>query len=211
MIVLSGRAPLSSGDFRHCYLHPDDATKCVKVLKRRKDTRHHGRIERFFRRGAVDSNRREYDHYCDLAGAGVPLERYFPKMHGPVETDLGSGLCFDLVRGSEGDAPVSLLTIMKGEGPAALEAEFVLREVTEFARFCQRYAILASCDEPGNIGFVRNGDGFRLVAYDLKFRQNKEFIPVSTLFSSVRRRKVQRRFERLCGPLTESLARLNQA
>nr|WP_245926616.1 YrbL family protein [Breoghania corrubedonensis] len=211
MIVLSDRTPLSTGDFRHCYLHPEDPEKCIKVLKRRKDTRHHGRIERFFRRGAVDSNRREYDHYLHLAAASVPLERYFPRMYGPMDTDLGQGLCFDLVRGSEGDAPVSLLKIMKGEGPVDLEADAVLREVTEFACFCQRYAILASCDEPGNIGFVRDGEGYRLVAYDLKFRLNKEFIPISTLFSSVRRRKVQRRFERLFEPLAESLGRAGNA
>ena len=205
MITLRDRVPLSSGDFRHCFLHPEDPAKCIKVLKRQKDMRHHGRIERFFRRGAVDSNRREYDEYLHLAAANVPLERYFPNMHGPVETDLGPGLCFDLVCGSEGDAPVSLHKIMHGQGPDGLAADFVLREVTEFARFCHRYAILASCDEPGNIGFVRDGEGFRLVAYDLKFRQNKEFIPVSTLFSSVRRRKVQRRFDRLFEPLVERL------
>ena len=205
MLALRQATPLSSGDFRHCFLHPDDPTRCVKVLKHREDTRHHGRIDRLFRRGAMDPNQREYREYRRLTGAGVPLEHYFPKMYGMVETDLGTGLCLDLVRGDQGDAPVNLSKLMQGGGPDDLAPEFVLGEVMEFARFCQRYGILASCDEPGNIAFVRKGEGFRLISYDLKLRLNKEFIPVSTLFASVRRRKIQRRFDRLFRPLAHKL------
>ncbi|MDJ0930318.1 YrbL family protein [Breoghania sp.] len=210
MIVLSGSQSLSSGDFRHFFLHPEDPTKCIKLPKRSQRTSHRGRIESLFCRPPADSNRREFDHYHRLTAMHVPLARYFPKMHGPVETDLGTGLCFDLVRGSQGDAPVSLSAIMKGEGPDGLEADFILSEVTEFARFCQRYAILASCNEPGNIAFVHDGEGFRLVTYDLKVRLNKGFIPVSTLFASIRRRKVQRRFDRLFEPLVKNLNGLKE-
>ncbi|MAA97976.1 MAG: hypothetical protein CMN87_06345 [Stappia sp.] len=197
MIELKGVEPFSSGSFRDCFVHPDDPSRCIKVVHLRSGASRIGRVERLLGRRMVDANLREFREYRRLAANGVSLERYFPRLHGPVATDLGRGLCFDRLVGIDGRPPLALATILQGEGPEDLDAEFVLREVMDFAGFCRRHAILASCDEIGNIGFLREDEGFRLVAYDLKYRVNKELLPLSTLFEGFRRRKVERRFARL--------------
>ncbi|ESR22825.1 YrbL family protein [Lutibaculum baratangense] len=205
MLRLRSADLISSGAFRSCYRHPEDPKLCVKIARPRAAAGRAGHLDRLFRRRMAGANERECREYGRLSSAGVPLSRYFPAVHGFVETDLGRGLCLDLVEGSDGQGPLSLTDIMAGRIWPDLDAEFVLDEVRQFGRFCERYGILASCDEPSNIGFVREGAGFRLVAYDLKLRPNKELIPISTLFLAQRRRKIARRFDRLFAPLAAAL------
>lgn len=201
LISLRDLKPISAGSFRYCFAHPDDATKCIKICQN-KTKNHAGFIDTLLGRLDLDPNMREYREYKSLLKDNVPLELYFPKMFGPIETDLGRGMCFELVRGSDGMHPVSLKEIMNGKQPEDLKMELILTEVLRFAQFCTEHAILASCDEPGNIGFVRSDKAFRLVAFDLKLRPNKEFIPISSILPSFRRRKIQRRFNRLIASLT---------
>jgi hypothetical protein len=206
MLLLASTKPIASGDFRDCYRHPEDEGRCVKIVRRLPDDHHLGSVERLLGRGVVDPNQREYNEYWRHRTAGVPLERYFPTVHGFVETDLGKGLCLDFLTGTDGRGPVSLLDYLDGDRPAGIERDFVLRKVAEFARFCSTYGILASCDEPRNMGLLRDEDGYRLVAYDLKIRQSKEFIPMSAFLPFVRRRKIARRFDRRIAQLRNSLA-----
>jgi hypothetical protein len=205
MIELKSREPFASGSFRDCFVHPDDPSRCIKIVHVRYGENRVGRVERLLGQRMVDANLRECLEYRRLAAAGVLLDRYFPLFHGPVMTDLGRGMCFERLLGSDGRPPLALASILQGEGPADLDPEFVLDEVMAFAGFCQRHAILASCDEVGNIGFLREGSGFRLVAYDLKYRVNKELLPLSSLFAAFRRRKVERRFMRLFELLSDGL------
>lgn len=193
-VRLADREPLAHGSFRACYLHPADPGLCVKVMLENGDKHRRGIVDRLLGMRDRHPNWREWDEYRRLLRRGIPLDRYFPKIHGIVETDLGPGLVVDVVRGSDGGLPISVLDYMNGNRLDGLTAEAVLTELSVFAGFCIRHGIFASCDEPGNVGFVRHGDGFRFVSYDLKLRRNKEFLPVSTFIPAVRRRKVGRRF-----------------
>lgn len=207
MLRLSTERPVSSGNFRHCYRHPENPALCVKVVQHLPEDHHLGRVDRLLRRGVADPNLREYRQYLRYTRAGVPLERYFPKMHGFVETDLGPGLCMDYIEGSDGNPPVSLYGIATGTRLPGLHRETALHEWHEFIDFCVRFAIMACSDEPKNVGFVRDGEGYRLVAYDLKLRQNKELIPISTIFPFFRRRKIRRRAARTLHYLQAQLGR----
>lgn len=193
-VRLAERAPIARGSFRACYLHPHEPGLCVKVMLENGDKHRRGIVDRLLGMRDRHPNWREWDEYRRLLARGIPLDRYFPKVHGIVETDLGPGLVVDLVQGSDGGLPISVLDYMNGNRPDRLAAEAVLTELSVFAGFCIRHGIFASCDEPGNVGFVRDGDRFRFVSYDLKLRRNKEFLPVSTFIPAVRRRKVARRF-----------------
>ncbi|WP_321336728.1 YrbL family protein [uncultured Cohaesibacter sp.] len=203
-IELKGTRPLSSGSFRDCYQHPKDAGKCIKV-KRPSVPNHVGKVERCIGKYEPDPNIREYEHYRKLLGTGIPLHCYFPKMYGLVDTDLGTGVCLELVRGSNGEMPISLEEIVTSRNSAQFDTKYILQEVIKFSCFCAQFGILASCDEPGNLGFVRDNKGLRLVSYDLKLRLNKELIPVSTLFAGFRRRKITRRFNKLLNYLGKNL------
>jgi len=193
-VRLAGLIPMSRGSFRACYVDPREAGRCIKVMLDGGENHRRGIVDRLLGMRDRHPNLREWDEYRRLRARGVPLDRYFPAIHGIVDTDRGPGLVVDLLRGSDGSAPVSVLDYMNGNRPEGLTSEAVLTEFSLFAAFCINYGIFASCDEPGNVGFLRDGDGYRFVSYDLKLRRNKEFIPISTLLPAVRRRKVARRF-----------------
>ena len=211
MYVLSGKKPLSSGDFRSCYEHPTDPSKCIKVAQKRSRMHHVGKIERLTGQAALNPNDREVAEYDRQRAKGTPLETYFPKLYGPVETDLGDGLCFERMQGDDGSKPMSLSDLLQDGLPEGLRADFVLKEVRKFQAFCEQYGILASCDEPGNIAFVRQGNGYRLISYDLKYRLNKEIIPFSSIFMNLRRKKIARRFDRLLEPISGALAQMQHS
>lgn len=194
LIRLAERTPIARGSFRACYLHPREPGHCIKVMLDGGDNHRRGIVDRLLGLRDRHPNLREWDEYRRLRNRGVPLDRYFPVIHGIVDTDLGPGLVVDLLRGSDGGLPVSVVDYANGNRPEGLAPEAVLTAFSIFAAFCINHGIFASCDEPGNVGFLRGEDGFRFVSYDLKLRRNKEFLPVSTLIPAVRRRKVARRF-----------------
>lgn len=196
MLLLAATAPFSSGYFRDCYRHPDDPARCVKIVRPARAEMRPRRIDRLLGRRPADPNLRELHEYRRHKDAGVPLERYFPHVHGFVETDLGRGLLVDFLTGTDGKPPVSVLNYFRGERVPGLDPADVLEQVAEFAGFCERHGILASCDEPRNMGLLRNGDVYRLAAYDLKVRENKQLIPLASYVPFLLRRKIARRFDR---------------
>lgn len=205
MLRVSGSPLLGSGDFRSCYQHPDDRSKCIKIQRAGPPAHRLDSVSRLLGRRAPDANRREISEYRRLQRIGAPVEQYFPAIHGIVETDLGPGLCMDIAASDDGEAPFDLGRIIAGKWPPGLRPGHVAREVRAFSDFCVRYGVLASCDEPHNLGFVRRGGEYRLIAYDLKVRLNKEFIPVASIVPLLRRKKVERRMRRSFGPLFTGL------
>lgn len=194
VICLANQVPLASGSFRSCYVHPLEADKCIKVTHEGAERHRRGIVDRLLGLRDRHPNLREWKEYCRLKKRGVPLERYFPKIHGLIKTDKGPGLVVDLLRGSDRQLPVSVLDYTRGHRPDGLDPDTVLTEYAVFAGFCVQHRIFASCDEPGNVGFLRTPEGYRFISYDLKQRRNKELIPIATLLPAERRRKVARRF-----------------
>ena len=208
MIVLSGAIPIASGLFRDCYRHPDNPALCIKVARIRPahepDLRRHAWL-----RPLRLPNELEYEEYRQRKAAGVPLERYLPRLHGFVATDRGPGLCVDLLQSDDGTSPVSIENYLAGTGRldgiphAAIQTDYA-----GFADFCVDHAILASSDELSNVGYVRQNGVYRFIVFDMKHRQNLEFIPVSSFIQVLRRRKIRRRFNRSQAKLERRLAEL---
>jgi hypothetical protein len=192
-VRLSGEQPLSSGLFRLTYRHPLDPTKVIKVA--RADRPSNIRL---------DPNERELRAYAAGHAAGAELERYFPRLHGFIDTDLGPGLCADLVQGSDGSSAVNLEQWSAQTSENGPSAQWVLDEYRKLAAFCTTYALFTSVDELHNVGFVRDGAGWRLVAYDLKLRAMREAIPLS-IIPYFRRQKIARRFGRSIAALEKRL------
>jgi hypothetical protein len=193
-IKLSGEQPLNSGLFRQTFRHPRDPTKVIKIA--RPDRPANIRL---------DPNQREIRAYAAGHAAGADLERYFPSLHGFVETDLGQGLCVDYVRGGDGSPAVNLEDWSAQKHANGPSDDWVLAEYRKLADFCAHYALFTSVDELHNVGFIREGEGWRLVAYDLKLRAMREAIPLSVI-PYFRRQKIARRFRRSIATLEARLS-----
>jgi hypothetical protein len=193
-IRLSGEQPLSSGLFRLTFRHPLDPAKVIKIAR----TDRPANIR-------LDPNEREVRAYQAGHRAGADLGRYFPRLYGFVDTDLGRGLCADHVRGSDGSPAMNLETWSEALSKMGPTPQWVLGEYRKLAAFCTRHALFTSVDELHNVGFVRDGEGWRLVAYDLKLRALREAIPLS-IIPYFRRKKIARRFGRSIAALEARLA-----
>ncbi len=68
--------PVGAGQERICYLHPNDATRLIKLQKGDSDKQ----------------TRRELILYAQLARRGMRNYEHIPEYHGRVQTNLGPGL-----------------------------------------------------------------------------------------------------------------------
>lgn len=87
-VQLSDSELLGAGATRVCYAHPEDRSKCVKVIKS-------GTLE-------PDINEREYRYYKLLYKRKVSFE-HIPNCFGFIESNKGKGLVFELVGRIGGD------------------------------------------------------------------------------------------------------------
>ena len=107
------------GSKRLCYVHPDDATLCVKVLSRADDER--GRAEQ----------RKEVEDYQLLKerGSETVFDR-IPAIVGIVATDLGDGIVSRVCRDADGRISRNLGELIREHGltPALVGAMDELKQ-----------------------------------------------------------------------------------
>lgn len=113
MINLKGLEPFAAGGNRFCYVDPRDAKRCIKV--RRPDFS----VEDRRRRKGFPKNLKplsSFDDNLDEFKVMAALEHHYPddvfahvsRCYGYVDTDMGAGLCSELIRDSCGEVSVSL-------------------------------------------------------------------------------------------------------
>ncbi|AQQ71317.1 PhoP regulatory network protein YrbL [Limihaloglobus sulfuriphilus] len=110
-LKLSKLEPFAVGGRRECYVHPSDASKCVKVLRTDKNVS--ARRKKLFVPSVL---RRRYDNNEDERRVlnklekriGKGMQLHIPLCYGYEPTDLGPGLVLDLVRDTDGKISRSL-------------------------------------------------------------------------------------------------------
>lgn len=81
MIELKAENMIGRGLHRECYVHPDDESKCIKVVVLRGE----------------EETRREQAYYKFLQKRNISWQ-HLPQFYGNVETQKGPGAVFDLIR-----------------------------------------------------------------------------------------------------------------
>lgn len=138
---------IAEGTERQCYRHPDIPDRCIKVPHAER------RSGRFWR---------EIGYFRGLQQRAVDF-RHLTRFHGVVETSLGDGAVFDLVRDDDGQVPRSLASCLQANDP-----EFNFWAVGEIERVKQDFLdqwIVFHDLNPTNLLVKRLGFAqFRLVA-----------------------------------------------
>ena len=91
MLTLESSALIGRGLRRECYFHPEDENKCIKVVVS----------------GDHKETRREQSYYRLLEKRNISW-RMLARFYGNVDTNLGEGAVFDLIRDYNGEISKTL-------------------------------------------------------------------------------------------------------
>ncbi|WP_321416500.1 YrbL family protein [uncultured Desulfobacter sp.] len=93
MINIQPADLIGTGVHRKCYIHPENADQCIKIVYR----------------GGQAETIREQKYYRYLSQKGISWEM-LAQFHGNIETNFGTGAVFDLVRDYDGSISKTLDT-----------------------------------------------------------------------------------------------------
>ncbi len=174
---------IGRGRHRICYQHPQDNTKCIKVLYNPED-------------GGKKEVRRELGYYRKRARQ-IEHSRAVPDFHGTVKTAHGEGYVFDLVRDYDGSVSKTLGHYIENN---ALSAREIDRLLYELRNDLIAHNIATMNLKEYNILYrkLSENDGYLVVIDNIG---ESEFVPVASLFSFLHRRKV----DRIIGRFMQSL------
>ncbi|AOS95916.1 hypothetical protein AUP74_00445 [Microbulbifer aggregans] len=198
MINLTGLSPFASGGNRHCYRHPQDAEKCVKVMRT-------GRVEELRRRAPwykriagddrFDDNLRELAGYRQRAlrdaGDSSSAWRHLARWYGIEETSEGPGAVTQLIVDERGEPAVTLERYLQQHG---LD-ESIEGALQRFAQWLRETGILTKNILPHNL-VIRHENG-RPELYLIDGIGCAAFLPMAEFFSSSRKSYIQRRIDRM--------------
>lgn len=179
MLELKGLEPIGNGTNRACYQHPDDESKCVKVT-----------ISDDF----TESNR-EKKYYTLLERRGISWEMV-ARYYGTVETDMGEGLVFDLIRDADGTVSKPLVHYFATESLTA-ELEDPIGKFHALKHYLVEQKIIVKDLGIYNILYQKLGsenDGGKFMIIDGV--TNNDFLPFATYIDYFAVKKIQRRWER---------------
>nr|WP_306267933.1 YrbL family protein [Pararhizobium sp. IMCC3301] len=194
--VLDIRFLLGRGAHRNSYLHPQDASKLVKIVHEHGQMRARDR-KRFWalgRRLNMDGNQRELRSIELLKRIGLYDTRFFPAFFGTIETNLGPGLVFEKLGSGPQDQIYELRRLEdKKLALQLLPRERILQQYDEL----QQFFVMAGFPSVGlsieNLAVLqRAGDAPQLVCFDMKFLEDRRFLSAADWISLLYRRRVKR-------------------
>lgn len=189
--------PFGIGGRRLCLVHPNDAGKCVKVLRRdeKRTVRSRRNFIPSFLRREYDNNAHEYRVLGELFGRiGGEAGRFLPRCYGMVDTDMGRGLVVDLIRDCDGKISRSLRELIsEGESPQVFRPAF-----TVLAEFLVRHLVVTRALLDHNIVARKHGDGSWQL-YLIDGLGDPAWLPLARFFPSMARNRIRRRLEEAWG------------
>lgn len=191
-LKLTALTPFASGGNRLCFVHPEDASVCVKVAhpevsladKRKRK----GLKGRFKPASAFDENAAERKTLLQLRRRiGPALEEHVPRYLGMVDTDLGPGIQVDLIRSQDGSVALPLKQYLWTQGrTAALDAA-----LETFATYWVAHRVPSRALLLHNVVVQDTGTALKLWVID--GLGNSDLLPLATLSQTLARRKAERK------------------
>ena len=191
-LALEGLAPISKGNLRLVYEHPDDRSLLVKVMRPDAvESRYRSSVRKRRFGEYVLFVREIHEYLAAHAAAGVDVP-FAQVITGTVETDLGLGLVTVAVRGPDGRLAPTLADLID-HGNYTPEAQAAFEEFIRGMLACDM--VLSDLHERNLVYAHEEGKPRRFVMIDGIGDSN--FLPVKTWFPSINRRSKISRVARL--------------
>ncbi|OUS09451.1 hypothetical protein A9Q89_13140 [Gammaproteobacteria bacterium 53_120_T64] len=178
MILLNASHFVGKGLHRECYIHPDNDQLCVKVVVA----------------GDLSESKREQSYYKRLQKRGISWD-ILPRFHGQIETNMGAGAVFDLIRDVDGEVSKTLEYYLSCEHLESTENPGISQAISIFKQALYRQSIITMTLSPKNIMYKKTGphEG-RLILIDNI--GNSDFIPICSYIDSLAKKKITRKLLR---------------
>jgi hypothetical protein len=176
MIELDPSALIGKGLHRECFMHPLDPGLCIKIVVA----------------GSINENHREARYYHHLAKRDISWEM-LTRFHGLVDTNLGEGAVFDLVRDYNGQVSATLACYLESTTPDASVAAALSDALARLKAYLLENRVITMTLKPKNILFRLDGpDSGTLVIVDNI--GNSDFVPLADYSAALARRKIRRKW-----------------
>lgn len=183
MINLTEKYYISEGGTRKCYAHPTDKNLCIKILHQ--STAQH-----------TDFMHKEIKYYNKIQNKNKKYSLdFYAKYHGMVETNLGIGYLYDLIRNEDKSISLPLkyyITTKQNQ----LSDDVIDIAIGNLKQKMIKYKIMGSDLEAHNILCRLTGNNcLDLVIID--GIGHRDFIPLADFFDFFAKKKVDRKMHSL--------------
>ena len=178
MLQIDKSTYIGKGRHRECYVHPEDPGKCIKIVVL----------------GDQTENQREQAYYARLERRNISwsmLSRCF----GDVQTDMGPGSVFELIRDYTGDVSKTMVHYLADADSHSGDTEAMLRSVAALKQYMLNEKIVTMTLQTKNILYQKSGptEG-KLVIVDGV--GNSDYIPICNYVGLMALIKIKRRWRR---------------
>ena len=178
MLKLESSALLGRGLRRECYFHPEDENKCIKVVVA----------------GDHKETVREQSYYRFLEKRNIAW-RMLARFYGNVETNLGEGAVFELIRDYNGAVSKTLDHYFSPINETDRDYQYLYQALHGLKQYLLKWKIVTMSLKPQNIVYKKTDDseGFLVVIDNIG---NSDFIPVCNYVGWMAKRKTHRKWQR---------------
>ena len=179
MLKLESSALFGKGLRRECYFHPDDENKCIKIVVA----------------GDHKETVREQAYYRLLEKRNIAW-RMLAKFYGIVETNLGEGAVFELIRDYNGEVSKTLLHYFSAHNETDHNYQYFSQALLGLKQYLLKWKIVTISLKPQNIVYKRTNEseGFLVIIDNIG---NSDFIPICNYVDWMAARKIHRKWQRL--------------
>lgn len=183
MITLDPAKKFGKGLHREVFVHPDNANLCIKVVTY----------------GNQQETKREQNYYKQLQQRNIAWD-LLPKFHGNIETNLGSGAVFDVIRDPNGEISKTLEHYLADKNFVANNQAQLQTALIELREYLLKYHVMSMAMKPKNMLYQLSTTGAGKI-FIIDNLGNSDFIPICNYVHFFADQKIIRRWDRFIAKL----------
>ena len=178
MLTLESSALIGRGLRRECYFHPEDENKCIKIVVA----------------GDHKETVREQSYYRLLEKRNIAW-RMLARFYGNVETNLGEGAVFELIRDYSGEVSKTLVHYFSADTATDHDYQHLYQALLALKQYLLQWKIVTISLKPQNIVYKKTNEseGVMVVIDNIG---NSDFIPICNYVNWMATRKINRKWQR---------------
>lgn len=184
MLELSNTTLVGKGLHREVHVHPDDPSKCVKVVVLRGE----------------EETRREQAYYRFLQQRHIDWQS-LPQFYGNEDTNMGPGAVFDLIRDDDGQVSKTLEFYLENIAATPALVDPISQALSRLKQDLLNQNIITMTLKPKNMVVQQRDEGMRCLIIDNI--GNSDIIPISSYVGFFGKKKIERKWGKFKSSLSK--------